>query len=216
MPPADPRVTTPVQVTPEDFHIVATQIGNAVAQLTDAAGRLHTTTTSAAGIGGVDDGAKQFDTGYQEALNTLFQTFDRAGDVLTDVSLGVDLAGYNHWQADAAAAPGGATSPPWNLVSGLYLPQGQRATSLMGSPVMELPAPLNAKIPLGHQTLLNALADGFTETASRVNDIRNGVFNELLELFANNSSADLDALNSYWNTIGGNSDTAILTALENG
>jgi hypothetical protein len=140
MPPVDPKVTTPVQVTSEDFHSVATQIGNAVAQLTDAAGRLHATTTSAAGIGGVDDGAKPFDTGYQDAPNTLFETFDRAGDVLTDMSLGIDLAGYNHWHADAAAAPGGAASPPWNLVSGLYLPQSLRATSFVGRPVMALPS----------------------------------------------------------------------------
>lgn len=216
MPPAGPAVTAPIQVTPEDFHSVASEIGNAVVQLVDIAGRLHASTSAANGIGGVDDGAKQFDKGYQQALSTLFQTFDRAGDVLTDVSFGIDVSGYNHWNADAKSTPGHETSPPWSLVSGLYLPQNRQATTLVGNPVMTLPAPLDAKIPLGHQTILHELADQFTNAATSVNGLRNNVFNHLLELFANNSSADLDAVNTYWNTIGGSSDKAILTALENG
>lgn len=206
----------PVQVTPEDFHQAATTFGNAVAKLSDAATRLHNVTTAAAGFAGVDDGAKQFDAGYQQTLNTLFSAFDRACGVLTDVSLGLDLSGINHWNADAAATPGGGSPPPWNPTSGLYLPQNLRATSLVGSPVLALPAPLDAKIPLGHQTLLHDVADRFNDAATTVEDLRAELSNALSDLFANNSSDDLDAMNAFWNTIGGDRDTAILTAVRTG
>jgi hypothetical protein len=213
--PADGK-GAPVKITPEDFHTVAIRFGNAVTRLCDAASRLHSVTTAAAGFAGVDDGAKQFDIGYQQTLDTLFTAFDRAGDVLTDVSLGLDLSAMNHWAADAAATPGGGSPPPWNLVSGLYLPQNLRATSLVGSPVLALPGPLDSKVPLGHQTLLHDVADRFDDAATTVEDLRTGLSNALSELFANNSSTDLDALRTFWNTIGGDSDTAILTAVRSG
>lgn len=124
----DGGATATIQVTPEDFHTVATQIGHGVAQLGQTARTLHAMTSAAAGIAGVDDGAKQFDAGCQQALNTLFQAFDRAGEVLTDVAVGIDLSGAHHWDADAAATPGGGSPLPWPLLSGLYFPQNLQAS----------------------------------------------------------------------------------------
>lgn len=62
MPPADPKVTIPVVVTPEDFHAVATEINNAVTQLCDVAKKLHASTNAAAGIGGQFQGERSPDS----------------------------------------------------------------------------------------------------------------------------------------------------------
>ncbi|MGH3852034.1 MAG: WXG100 family type VII secretion target [Pseudonocardiaceae bacterium] len=219
--PPDGGPLLPVKVEPEDFHNVATSIANGSGHLQDTSGWLEGMTTAAAGIAGVDDGAKQFDPGYQDALNTLFQAFDRAIDVLNDVAAGIDQSAANHWNADAAANPGGGAPPPWDVgqlhVSYINLPRRvPQATSLVGNPVMPLPSPLDEKIPLGHQTLLHDLADRFNDAANTVDGLRTDLYNHLKELFSNNSSDDLDALNTFWNTIGGDSDSAILTAVRDG
>jgi hypothetical protein len=122
------------------------------------------------------------------------------------------MAARNHWNADAAATPHGAPPPPWSPVdTGLVLPQSLTVPSLVGSPSFVLPPPLSDVVPAGHVDDLQTVAQAFRTAHDTIDDVSTGLHNALEFLFSNNQSADLDALNQFWDHVGGNA--GILGAL---
>jgi hypothetical protein len=214
--PPDSGAGNPIKVTPEDFHNTAGQFITALRQLDDLAKSLSNELNSITGYAGIDDGAKQFNDQYQPAANALLKAFDKAASTLGDVAVGIDLAGLHHWRADAATIPGTPQSEPWTPVSSMYMPMNLTAPSLFGHATIPLPPPFDTQIPMGHSSVLRSTARNLTDAANQVDNIRNGMHQALQRLFSNNSADDLHALEDFWGKIGGNNDTAILTALEHG
>jgi hypothetical protein len=169
------------------------------------------------GPAGVDRSATAFDRDYQPAVRTVVDGVNRAVNLLNDLGVGIDTSAYNHWKADADATPGGGQPPPWQPVDpGLVLPQSFAAPSLVGSPTAILPPPLSDMIPMGHTDDLRALAGAFQNAHDTLDSVTTELHNALEFLFSNNQSADLDAMNEFWDRIGGPGGNAILSALPNG
>ncbi|HWE90308.1 MAG TPA: hypothetical protein VG317_12680, partial [Pseudonocardiaceae bacterium] len=209
----------PVRVTPEDFHYVAENFVQFLQTLAQVGQQLSGQVNAAAGIAGIDEYAKDFDAQFRPVADEVFAGFDRACNLLGDISTGIDWSGVNHWRADHASVPGNnPDETPWTPASsGTYLPMNLTAPSLFGHTKFPIGvASLEQKIPLGSPSGLHALADDFGAARDQVQDLTDACHNQLETLFANNSSADLDALDEYWDRVGGASDTAILTALVRG
>jgi Contact-dependent growth inhibition CdiA C-terminal domain len=205
----------PVRIQPEDFHDVAQQFVDASSTVYQVLTTLSRVLDGFRGPAGVDSSAKQFDASYRPAVAGVVDGVNRAVNLLGDIGLGIDTAARNHWNADAAATPHGAPAPPWTAVdTGLVLPQSLSVPSLVGSPTAVLPPPLADSVPMGHVDDLQAIADAFRAARDTMEDVCTGLHNALEFLFSNNSSADLDALNEFWDHVGGNADTAILAALQ--
>jgi hypothetical protein len=204
----------PVKVEPEDFHDVAQQFVDAGTTVYQLLTTLFRVLSGFRGPAGVDDSAKQFDAAYRPAADTVVTGVNRAVNLLGDIGLGIDTSARNHWNADAAVDPSGGQPPPWSPVdTGLVLPQSLAVPSLVGSPAEILPPPLSDRVPMGHIDDLHTVARAFRTARDTIDDTSTSLHNALEYLFSNNQSADLDALDQFWNHVGGNSDTAILTAL---
>jgi Contact-dependent growth inhibition CdiA C-terminal domain len=204
----------PVKVEPEDFHDVAQQFVDAGTTVYQLLTTLFRVLSGFRGPAGVDDSAKQFDAAYRPAADTVVTGVNRAVNLLGDIGLGIDTSARNHWNADAAVDPSGGQPPPWSPVdTGLVLPQSLAVPSLVGSPAEILPPPLLDRVPMGHIDDLHTVARAFRTARDTIDDTSTSLHNALEYLFSNNQSADLDALDQFWNHVGGNSDTAILTAL---
>jgi hypothetical protein len=207
----------PIRIEPEDFHATAQSFVDGSTRLYEVLPTLFRVLDGFRGPAGIDQAAKQFDSAYRPAVTTLVNGVNRAVNVLSDIGVGIDVSARNHWNADAAATPGGGQPPPFQPVdSGLVLPQDLAVPSLVGSVTEVLPPPLDDKIPMGHTDDLRTVARAFDTCHNTIQNLGSNLRNGLQRLFANNSAADLDALNVFWDHIGGNADTAILTALERG
>lgn len=205
-----------VKVEPSDFHDAAQKFVSAMNTIYQVLPTLFKVLDGFRGPAGVDDSAKQLDAAYQPAVNAVVTGVNRAVNLLGDIGLGIDISASNHWNADAAANPSGGQPLPWTPVdTGLYLPQRVAVPSLVGSPMLVLPPPLSDKIPMGHVDDLPTVAQAFRGARDTVNNTSSDLRNALAFLFSNNQSQDLNALNDFWNKVGGSSDTAILTALAN-
>jgi hypothetical protein len=210
-PDGGPRV--PIKIQPADFHNVAQQFVDASSTLYQVLPALFHVLGGFRGPAGIDESAKRFDTTYRPAVSSVVEGINRAVNLMGDIGLGIDLAARNHWNADAAATPHGAPPPPWTPVdTGLVLPQSLTVPSLVGSPVAVLPPPLSDMVPMGHVDDLQTVAQAFRAAHDKIDDVSTGLHNALEFLFSNNQSADLNALNQFWDHIGGN--TGILGALQ--
>jgi hypothetical protein len=69
---------------------------------------------------------------------------------------------------------------------------------------------------MGHADDLRSLAGAFQNAHDTLDSVATGLHTALEFLFSNNQSAALDALNEFWDRIGGPGDNAILSALPNG
>jgi hypothetical protein len=205
----------PVKIQPEDFHRTAQAFVDASGRIYQILPTLFRVLDGFRGPAGIDNAAKQFDAAYRPAVGILVDGVNRAVGVVSDVGVGIDWSARNHWNADAAATPGGGQPPPWSAVDpGLVLPQSLTVPSLVGSPTVVLPPPLSDKVPMGHIDDLRTVARAFQAAQDTISDSAADLHNSLEFLFSNNQSSDLDALNGFWDRIGGASDTAILTALQ--
>jgi hypothetical protein len=213
----DDGPSVPVRIEPEDFHATAQSFVTGSSTLNQALYTLFRVLDGFRGPAGIDQAAKQFDASYRPAVATLVDGMNRAVSLLSDIGVGIDVSARNHWNADSAAVPGGGQPPPFSPVDpGLVLPQHLSAPSLVGSVTEVLPPPLDQKVPMGHTDDLRTVAGAFDACRDTITNLSTDLHNDLEELFANNSSADLDALNAFWDRVGGNADTAILTALDRG
>lgn len=208
----------PVKIQPEDFHATAQSFVNASTTLYQVVPTLFHVLDGFRGPAGIDQGAKQFDTAYRPAVQMLVDGVNRAVNLVGDIGVGIDTSARNHWNADAAATPDGAGQPPpFPAVDpGLVLPQRPTVPSLVGSVTMVLPSPLDDKIPMGHTDDVRTVADAFDKARDTIETLGLDLHNDLERLFSNNQSADLAALDEFWNRVGGTGDTAILTALQHG
>jgi uncharacterized protein YukE len=204
-----------VQVEPQDFHDVAQKFADAQGTIYDVLPTLFKVLDGYPGVAGIDDSAKNFNTQYQPAVGALVTGVNRAVNLLNDISWGIEMSACNHWNADAASNPGGGQPPPWPTFNpGLYLPQNLATPSLVGNSVSAFPPPLSDKVPDGHVHLLQAIAQAFRGARDTISNTSTGLHDSLAFLFSNNQSRDLNDFNDFWNKVGGNSDTAILTALQ--
>jgi hypothetical protein len=207
----------PVKVEPLDFHDTAQTFVDASGTAYHVLPELFEVLGSFRGPAGVDRSATAFDQDYQPAVRTLADGVNRAVNLLNDIGVGIDTSAYNHWKADADATPGGGQPPPWQPVDpGLVLPQSFAAPSLVGIPTAILPLPLSDLIPMGHTDDLRTIARAFQNAHDTLESVATELHNALEVLFSNNQSTDLDALNDFWNHIGGPGDNAVLSALPNG
>ncbi|GDY33987.1 hypothetical protein [Gandjariella thermophila] len=208
----------PVRIEPEDFHAVAQSFVDASSRLYQVLPTLFRVLDGFRGPAGMDQAAKQFDASYRPAVETLVNGVNRAVNLLGDIGVGIDTSARNHWNADAAATPGRAGQPPPFSPAnpGLVLPQDPAVPSLVGSPTAVLPPPLDDKIPMGHTDDLRTVGRAFWSARDTIEGISVGQRNALQRLFSNNQAADLDALNAFWDRVGGSGNTAILTALQRG
>jgi hypothetical protein len=205
----------PIKIEPQDFHNAAQQFVQASTTLYQVLPTLFRVLDGFRGPAGVDDSAKQLDAAYRPAVQSIITGVNRAVNLLGDIGVGIDTSARNHWNADAAAAPSDGAPPPWSPVdTGLVLPQSLSVPSLVGSPTAVLPPPLSESVPMGHIDDLHTVAQAFRTARDTIQDASTTLHNTLEFLFSHNQSADLDALNQFWNHVGGNADTAILTALQ--
>src|SRR6266702_512117 len=209
-PDGGPRI--PIKIQPTDFHDVAQQFVDAGSKIYQVLPTLFHVLGGFRGPAGIDESAKRFDSTYHPAVASVVDGVNRAVNLLGDIGLGIDMAARNHWNADAAATPNGAPPPPWSPVdTGLVLPQSLTVPSLVGSPSFVLPPPLSDMVPAGHVDDLQTVAQAFRAAHDKIDDVSTGLHNALEFLFSNNQSADLDALNQFWDHVGGNA--GILGAL---
>jgi hypothetical protein len=207
----------PIKIEPQDFHNAAQQFVQASTTLYQILPTLFRVLDGFRGPAGVDDSAKQLDAAYRPAVQSIITGVNRAVNLLGDIGLGIDTSARNHWNADVAATPTGGQPPPWTPVdTGLVLPQSLSVPSLVGSPTAVLPPPLSDKVPMGHIDDLHTVAQAFRTARDTIDDTSTSLHNTLEYLFSHNQSADLHALNQFWDHVGGNADTAILTALQRG
>lgn len=205
----------PIKITPEDFHDAAQRFVDASSTLYRVLPTLFRVLTGFRGPAGIDDSAKRLDAAYRPSVDSIVAGVNRAVNLLGDIGVGIDTAARNHWNADAAATPNGGRPPPWSPVDpGLVLPQSLSVPSLVGSPTAVLPPPLSDKVPMGHVEDLHTVAQAFRIARDTLAETSVGLHNTLEFLFSHNQSADLDALNRFWDRVGGAADTAILTALQ--
>ncbi len=209
-PDGGPRI--PIKIQPTDFHDVAQQFVDAGSKIYQVLPTLFHVLGGFRGPAGIDESAKRFDSTYHPAVASVVDGVNRAVNLLGDIGLGIDMAARNHWNADAAATPNGAPPPPWSPVdTGLVLPQSLTVPSLVGSPSFILPPPLSDLVPAGHVDDLQTVAQAFRTAHDTIDDVSTSLHNALEFLFSNNQSADLDALNQFWDHVGGNA--GILGAL---
>jgi hypothetical protein len=168
-------------------------------------------------VGWGDRQAVEFGQKFSVALTSLLTGFDRAGVVLGNVGFGIDVSARNHWMADVASTPSGPVEPPWTMVSPplILAPEG-KSFPLSGNAILRLDEPLFSGVPLGDPDKLHEAGQAFFGARDAVDALTNGLYQQLLGLFANNEAEDLRALNEFWDRIGGSNDTAILTALRKG
>lgn len=190
-----------IKVEPADFHRVAQRFMAASTTVYQVLPALFRVLSGFRGPAGVDRSAKQFDAAYRSAVDSLVDGVNRTVNLLADIGVGIDTAAYNHFAADAAATPG-HVQPPWTPVDpGLVLPQSLSTPSLVGSPTAVLPEPLQDMVPMGHIDDLGTVASAFRAADETIVDTTTELHNALESLFADNVSADLDALSEFWDRV---------------
>jgi hypothetical protein len=214
----DDAPLTPIKIEPQDFHDVAQTFIDGSTTAYQVVPTLFRVLDGFRGPAGIDQSARQFDASYRPAVQTLVNGINSAVGLLGDIGVGIDTAARNHWNADEAAVPNsGLPSPPWTPVDpGLVLPQEPVVPSLVGSPTVALPSPLDQLVPMGHTDDVRTVARAFETARDDLTALAEDLHGALESLFVNNQSADLDALNDFWNQVGGTSSSAILSALPEG
>jgi hypothetical protein len=193
----------PVKIEPADFHRVAQRFVAASTTVHQVLPALFRVLSGFRGPAGVDRSARRFDAAYRPAVDSLVDGVHRTVNLLVDIGVGIDTAAYNHFAADAAATPNGAPARPWTPVDpGLVLPQSLSTPSLVGSPTAVLPPPLQDLVPMGHVDDLGTVAQAFRAADDTIVDTTTELHNALESLFADNESADLDALSEFWDHVG--------------
>ncbi|VVJ24135.1 Uncharacterised protein [Amycolatopsis camponoti] len=201
-----------VDVTPEDFHVVALGLAEGQEQVHQIRLKLFTALDGNAGAAGAGDGAEAFERGYQSAMHTLVAAFFRAYDVLGSVAAGIDQAGLNHWTADNSSHPQPGPAP-WTPLLPPKAGGSPAWPGLLGPEEWWLPHGIGRYAPNADTGKLTNIQLAFEQAGDAVQALAADLKNSMFELVENNDSADIDALNDFWDRLAGGHDTAIFFVL---
>lgn len=201
-----------VDVTPEDFHAVALQLADGQERLHQVRLKLFATLDGNAGAAGAGDGAEAFERGYQNAVHTVVSAFFRAYDVLASVAAGIDQAGLNHWTADNSSQPHPEPAP-WTPLLPPKAGGSPAWPSLLGPEEWWLPHGIARYVPNTDTGKLTNIQLAFEQAGDAVQALAADLKNRMFTLVENNDSADVDALNDFWDRLAGGHESAIFFVL---
>ncbi|GDY33054.1 hypothetical protein GTS_46870 [Gandjariella thermophila] len=198
---------------PDDYHHVAQRFSNAQGETYVVMRGLLQVLRDNVGAAGCDDAAHRFNDSYQSAARQVVSAFATLHHLLGGIARGLDTSAGNHWQADAESTPGSAESPTWSPVVTNDAVNVPDVPTLVGPGESWIPAVLQRYWPSGDRDRLYALSRAFDSAKQSLEEMATDLHNHLKTLAANNCSEDLDALEEFWNRVGGQADSAILSAL---
>lgn len=201
-----------IDVTPEDFHAVALELADGQERLHRIRLNLFSELEGNAGAAGAGDGADAFEHGYQNAMRTVVAAFFRAYDVLGSVAAGIDQAGLNHWNADNASRPQPGPAP-WQPLVPPKAGGSPAWPSLLGSEEWWLPHEIARYVPDADTGKLTNIQTAFEQAGDAVQALAADLKTQMFALVENNDSADVDALNDFWDRLAGGHDSAIFFVL---
>jgi hypothetical protein len=209
----DEAPAVPVQIVPDDFHAVAQQFVTAQDDLERIRENLLTGLDAANGAAGACDGAQQYETSWAAALDNIVNDgFHTAFDLLGAIGYGIDVSAVNHWTAAHDSIPGRpSTPPPWAPVTPHPWPANSDFAILTGPSSWWLPGFLDKYVPTADTGRLDNAAETCRTTATAIRDLATRLHTTLESLLGNNTSADLDELDQFWQQAAG--PQSILTGL---
>ncbi|WAL67677.1 hypothetical protein ORV05_07815 [Amycolatopsis cynarae] len=138
--------------------------------------------------------------------------FRTAFDLVGAIGRGIDLSALNHWSADHDSIPGHpAGDSPWTPVTPEPWPANSDFAVLTGPSPWWMPAFLESYIPTADNLRLDDAANACHTAAGAIRELTTGLHNDLEGLLGNNTSADLDELELFWQQVAG--PQAILNGL---
>jgi hypothetical protein len=201
-----------IDVTPEDFHVVALRLADGQERLHRIRLNLFAALDGNAGAAGAGDGADAFERGYQNAMHTVVTAFFRAYDVLGSVAAGIDQAGLNHWNADNRSHPQPGAAP-WTPLVPVKAGGFPAWPSLLGPEEPWLPHEMARYVPNADTAKLTNIQMAFEKAGDAVQALTADLKSCMFALVENNDSADVDALNDFWDRLAGGHDSAIFFVL---
>jgi hypothetical protein len=201
-----------IDVTPEDFHAVALALADGQERLHRIRLNLFAALEGNAGAGGAGDGAEAFERGFQNAMHTVVAAFFRGYDVLGSVAAGIDQAGLNHWDADNRSHPQ-PDSAPWTPLVPPKAGGSPAWPSLLGPEEWWLPHEVARFVPNADTGKLTNVQTAFEQAGAAVQALAADLKSRMFALVDNNDSADIDALNDFWDRLAGGHDSAIFFVL---
>lgn len=204
---------TPVKIVPSDFHAVAQQFIDAQNGLERIREDLLNGIDVANGAAGACDGAQQYENSWAAAMDNIINDgFHTVFDLLGAIGHGIDVSALNHWNADHDSVPDQAgSSPPWSPVTPLPWPFNTDFANLTGDSPWWMPGFLEKYIPTADTDKLQTAAEACWKARDAIHDLAAGLHSKLQGLVSNNSSADLNELEQFWQRAAG--QQSILTGL---
>ncbi|HKS47770.1 MAG TPA: hypothetical protein VJT49_22185 [Amycolatopsis sp.] len=202
-----------MKITPEDFHVVAQHFVDAQNALDRIRADMLTALDAANGAAGACDGAHQYEDGWAAAMDSILNDgFHTAFDLLGSIGQGIDVSAVNHVTADHDSAPGQPGGPaPWTPLTPNPWPANTDFAVLTGPSPWWMPAFLEKYIPTADTGRLDDAATACRAAAEAIRELAANLHTELQELLGNNTSADLDELDQFWQRAAGSQ--SILTGL---
>ncbi len=203
----------PVNLYPTDFHAVAQQFVDSQDDLERIREDLLNGLNAASGAAGACDGAQQYQDGWAAAMDNIINDgFHTAFDLLGAIGKGIDVSALNHWTADQDSVPGQTSNPPlWSSVAPHPWPFNTDFAILTGDAPWWMPGFLEKYVPTTDTGKLDRAAEACRKAASAIRDLASGLHSRLQGLLGNNSSADIDELEQFWQRAAG--PQSILTGL---
>ena len=205
--------TVPVEIVPEDFHAVAEAFVDAQDSLVRIRQDLLAGLDAANGAIGACDGAHQYEDGWAAAMDGIVNDgFRSAFDLLGAIGYGIDVSALNHYNADHDSVPGQTGSPPpWTPVTPHPWAANSDFAVLTGASPWWMPAFLEDYIPTADTGRIDEAATACRAAAEAIRELAANLHTELEGLLGNNTSADLDELDQFWQQAAG--PQSILTGL---
>ncbi|MGH3850241.1 MAG: hypothetical protein ACRDRT_11130, partial [Pseudonocardiaceae bacterium] len=196
---------TPVTIVPSDFHAVAQQFIDSQNDLERIREGLLNGLDAANGAAGACDGAHKYEDGWAAAMdNNINDGFRTAFDLLGVIGKGIDVSALNHWTADHDSVPGQAGNPPpWSPVTPHPWPSDTDFAILTGNSPWWMPGFLEKAIPTADTGKLQTAAEACWKAKDAIHDLAAGLHSKLQGLVSNNSSADLNELEQFWQQAAG-------------
>ncbi|MFD2414762.1 colicin D domain-containing protein [Amycolatopsis pigmentata] len=204
----------PVKIVPDDFHVVAQHFIDAQTDLTHIRGDLLTKLDAAQGAAGACDGAHQYQDGWAAAMDSILNDgFHSAFDLLGAIGQGIDVSALNHWNADHTSIPGQTSGgqQPWSPVTPNPWPSNTDFAVLTGASPWWMPGFLERYIPTADTSRLDDAAGACRAASAALRELGANLHASLQGLLSNNSSADLDELDQFWQRAAGSQ--SVLTGL---
>lgn len=195
----------PVKIVPADFHIVAQAFVDAQDSLETIRQNLLHGVDAAKGTAGACDGARQYQNGWASAMDSVVNDgFHTAFDLLGAIGRGIDVSALNHVNADHDSIPGqAAPPPPWSPVVPHPWPANSDFAVLTGPSPWWMPGFLEKFIPTADSGRLDDAAQACRTAAEAIRELAANLHAELQGLLGNNTSADLDELDAFWQQAAG-------------